>query len=412
MAFGGGGIRAGQAFVEFFLDKKKFDKKLDKLGADMRKFGKIGLAATAPLIAGFGAALKIFADVGDELHKMSQRTGLSVEALSELKFAASQSGTSITSVEKAVKRMATTLFDAQLGLSTAIDALDALGLSIEDLERLKPEEQFYALSRAIGAIEDPTRRAAVAQKVFGRAGTELLPMLNQGADGMDKMRQRAQELGITFDQDAADAAAKLTDEMDAVKQQLIALALQIGYAISGPVTEMITSIQEVLANTIAWVKANPELVRGIAKVTAAVAAASAAMVTLGIVLSIISAHPIIAFISLLAGLVVGLATYFGLASDSADEFKKSLDGIKTPGGGAAADTDFQAEADRAQAELRAAVSGQTASVVSSAAASETEKLMAKDIGNIEKYTRLMADGIDELVNIARNRDPGFIAGVG
>ena len=65
---------------------------------------------------------------------------------------------------------------------------------------LLPEEQFRRIADRIAAIENPTERAAAAVKIFGRNGTELMPMLLQGADGIAKWEARARALGIGDEQ--------------------------------------------------------------------------------------------------------------------------------------------------------------------------------------------------------------------
>ena len=60
-----------------------------------------GAAVTAPLLA----SVKAFASMGDKLDKMANRTGASVEALSELAYAAEQTGAGIDIFEKAVGAM-------------------------------------------------------------------------------------------------------------------------------------------------------------------------------------------------------------------------------------------------------------------------------------------------------------------
>lgn len=192
------------------------------MGKKFKNVGKgLSKAITVPAIAaatGLFALVQSAANAGDEIQKMALRTGFSTEALSEFKHAAELSGSSIESVEKGVKRMQKMLFDAEKGLSTSKDALAALNLSFEDLRGLSPEEQFSKLSMAIADIEDPSRRAALAQEVFGKAGTELLPMLASGSEGIAAMRQEARDLGIVFSQDAADASAKFNDDLDRLKK--------------------------------------------------------------------------------------------------------------------------------------------------------------------------------------------------
>ena len=79
-------------------------------------------------LAGFAVgAVKSFLETGEALDKMSKRTGFSVEALGELKFAAEQSGSSIESIEKATKKMSAVIFDAGDGMKSAEEALASLG---------------------------------------------------------------------------------------------------------------------------------------------------------------------------------------------------------------------------------------------------------------------------------------------
>lgn len=404
------GIEAGKAFVKFYLDDKEFKSKLTSISKKLTKFGSIGAAATAPLVAGFTASISAFVSAGDALDKMSGRTGVSVEALSELTYAAGQSGTSIESIEKAIKRMQVGILDADKGTGTLSESLGQLGVDLNSLKQQTPEEQFLTLSRAVANVEDPTMRAALAQKVFGRAGTELLPLLNSGAQGMDDLRQRAHDLGLTMDEEAAKKAAILGDNLDDVKQQLYFMAVQVGTAIAGPLTEFLQWFQQILSKIIAWIEANPTLVRTIAAITAAVAAVSAAMIGFGVILAIITAHPIIAALTLLAAILVGIATYFGLASDGATDFKKSLDKVKVPGASGATDKDLEKQAAKVQADLKAAAATPVAApVVDQASAERMERESGVYHRESLKWLRETADNTAQLVALFTNNN-GFIAG--
>ena len=98
----------------------------------------VGLAAGTA----FSGAAKYFSSYGDQVAKMAKRTGLSVEALSQLRYVASQTGTEFESLEMGFRRMQRSIYDAGRGLSTAKDALTDLGLRFEDLNGLTPEDQF------------------------------------------------------------------------------------------------------------------------------------------------------------------------------------------------------------------------------------------------------------------------------
>ena len=180
-------------------------------------------------IVGFAAAsIKKFAQVGDEIQKMALRTGFSTEALSELKFAAEQAGTDLDTLEKGVKRMASVIFDANNGLTESVRAFTALGLSVEQFNGLSPEEQFFLFANALAQVEDASLKAAIAQDIFGRAGTQLLPLFAQGTEGMEALREKARELGIVFSQEDANAAAEFTDTMNELNKAIQGIQFSIG----------------------------------------------------------------------------------------------------------------------------------------------------------------------------------------
>lgn len=209
--------KIGAETKEFDQAMKGTSTSLDKCRKKLNKVGKVMAVAGAAIAGAMIVIIKKTAAAGDEIHKMALRTGFSTEALSELKYAAEISGATLGSVEKGVKKMSKTIMDAADGLATYVRAFDRIGLSAKDLIKLSPEQQFDKIARAIASVESPTIRAATAQEIFGRAGTELLPLFAAGAEGLDELRQKAHELGIVFDQEAADKAAALTDAMTTLK---------------------------------------------------------------------------------------------------------------------------------------------------------------------------------------------------
>ena len=248
------GIRAGRAFVELFADDSKLvrglrraEKRLKAFGDRIRNLGlKIAGLGTAMLAPMLGAA-KAFGSMGDQVAKMAKRTGLSVEALSELRFAASQTGTSLEALETGFRRMQRSIYDAGRGLSTQTDALADLGLTYEDLAGLSPEEQFKKLAEAISRVEDPTRKAALAQALFGRAGTQLLPLFAQGAKGIEALQAEARRLGLTMSGEDAKAAEEFTDALDALWKVVKMGVFNVGAALA-PVLQQV-------AETFTWVAA-------------------------------------------------------------------------------------------------------------------------------------------------------------
>ncbi len=212
----------GKVTVILDLNTTKFGRGIKRAGKSIKKLagGVLNLSRKTALLGavGFGAlaagttlAIKSFAAFGDEIDKMSKRTGIAAEKLQEYKFATELSGSRVDALEKAVKRMAATIYDAELGLTTATDALDGLGVSLSDLKGQAPERQFEILILALADVRDMSMKSALAQRLFGRAGTQLLPMLTKGAAGLKDMAKQARDLGLVFTGKEIKLAADLTD---------------------------------------------------------------------------------------------------------------------------------------------------------------------------------------------------------
>jgi len=296
----GGAIRAGRAFVELFADDKKLVRTLRNVQRRLKAFGagvrRIGMGLTAIATAGIlplVGALKVFGAAGDALDKMSKRTGFSAEALSELGFAAEQSGTDLATLEKGVRTMQRAVNDLERGLSTQVDAFTDLGLSIDDLKGRSPEAQFKLIADRLSKIEDPSKRAALAMMILGRAGTQLLPMLSNGAKGIQALQEEARALGLTISTEAAGDAAELTDTWNRLVRVLKAGAFIIGAALAPTIITMTRAVMRVVIRIADWIKRNRELVVGAAKILALIGAIGISLIVAG-------------------GLIAGVAAGFGV----------------------------------------------------------------------------------------------------
>lgn len=299
MAGKASGIRAGRAFVEIFTEDSKLRAGLKAAEAKLQAFGK-GLASVGGIATGLGAAIatplfaaaKVFADTGSELADMSARTGMSVENLSELGHAATQTGTDLAAVESGVRKMQKALIEGALGGAEQVETFRELGLSLAKLNHMKPDQQFEAIAGAIGRIPDPTAKAAAAMKVFGKAGTALLPLI----DDYDALAKEARDLGIVMSTESAEAADKLGDALDIVAKVAKQVVIQIGSALAPILTELAGTITSIGVQVVGWVKANQALIVTVAQVAVGLIAAGGAIVALaaaisglGAVLGIVSA---------------------------------------------------------------------------------------------------------------------------
>lgn len=288
-------IKAGRAYVELSTKNQlarglhTAEKQLKAWGASVRTIGLTLGAVGAAIVAPIGAATRVFASMGDEVNKASQRTGIAVESLSSLKYAADQSGASLEELEKATKKMARTIVDAAEGSESAQRALAALGLSVSDLMGLKPDEQFRLIGDRLSKVRDATLRAALAQEVFGRSGTQLLPLLADGAKGLKELERRAHELGLVISGEDAEAATRFGDILEDLWKQAKMVTFHVGAAVARSLQPFLEGSTRIVAKVIEWVRVNRGMAVSIAAVGAGLVSTGAAVVALGFALTGIGA---------------------------------------------------------------------------------------------------------------------------
>lgn len=278
------GVRAGKAYVEVGADNSSLLKSMAEARARVEAFGSAvaGVGKTlaiggATITAPFLTAAKMFADAGSALNDASARTGVSVEALSALGFAAQQTGTDLETVEGSIRKMQKALVAGSEENQQAAATFASLGLSVESLAKLKPDQQFERVARAVAKIQDPTAKAAAAMQVFGKSGTAILPLI----DDLDALTGQAKALGLVMSTEDAAAADALGDAMDAVGAQLKAAANVVGATLAPVLTQVAETISRVIKSTMDWVNANRELIATAFKVGVSIAAAGAALFMIG-----------------------------------------------------------------------------------------------------------------------------------
>ena len=262
------GIRMGKVYVEIGADQKALNKALANIQKQTQAVGKslqslgtrmmgFGLAAAS----GLAAATKMFADAGDSLRDMSLRTGASVEALSSLGFVASQSGVSMQDLEGGMRKMQKALAAAQGGNKEASQAFADLGLSVDELSRLSPDEQLLRIGDSLAAIKDPALRAAMAMRIFGKGGTALLPMLREGSAAIRQMQADAEQLGIVMSTDDANAADALNDSLARLRYIVNASVHAIGASLAPVFTALSDAVAKTAGRIVRFVRDNARMVR-------------------------------------------------------------------------------------------------------------------------------------------------------
>eukprot|EP00919_Chromeraceae_sp_WS-2016_P001595 GHVR01003824.1.p1 GENE.GHVR01003824.1~~GHVR01003824.1.p1 ORF type:complete len:580 (-),score=42.36 GHVR01003824.1:89-1828(-) len=189
----------------------------------VKNIGMIGLrlaSITAPITA-TGAALYAIAqrtaNLGDELLKMHEKTGISVEELYSLKKVAEMADSSIGEMSVSLKFLSQNLVEAKDKTSEASRIFDAM-----NIDTTKPlMEVFKDVAKTFAKYEDGAEKIALATKIFGKSGQEIIPVLNE-------INKSGIELSETFNEEAARAADQFNDNITELKQNISDLTYRIG----------------------------------------------------------------------------------------------------------------------------------------------------------------------------------------
>ena len=211
-------------------------ERLGLLGSVLGKLGPAGLIAGASIAAlgvGITALVMPVARVGDEFFKLSQKTGVSVEALTALDYAAKLSDVTTEGLTKALQKLSVAMFDTQVNGQEGSAALKALGVSATDAHgQIRPTEAVLLdLAGKFADMPDGADKAALAVKLFGKEGLAIIPFLNQGREGITALMEEAQRLGLVMSEDGARASEVFNDNLTRLSALFEGVQRQIGSAV-------------------------------------------------------------------------------------------------------------------------------------------------------------------------------------
>lgn len=207
------GVTGQQAVDQLRTSMDKLNGAADAVG---KGFGVAKAAVGAFVALEAVQAVVSFAretiNAADRLDEMAERTGLAVDVLSELDYAAKMNGRSLEDVQAALNRVAVKATDAATGNKTAALAFDALGVSVKNTDGSMRSslEITQDIGAAFRGIQDPTLKAALAVEMFGKSGPALVPLIEK----MEDARAEARDLGAVVGPEFAASAAEFNDNMD------------------------------------------------------------------------------------------------------------------------------------------------------------------------------------------------------
>ncbi|EIT70008.1 MULTISPECIES: hypothetical protein [Hydrocarboniphaga] len=230
----------GSVFIDVAANTAKFETDIGRASRESEKRAREiqkGFQDAAKNIAASLAALDIGRRLGeglraaieraDELDEMAQKVGASVRGLSGLKFAADLEG--VDGLTEALAKLSKAMVESEKAGSEQGRAFAALGINVRDASgQLKTSDVVLReMAEAFAQSEDGATKSAVAMALLGRSGADMIPFLNNGAEGLDRLTRKAEELGLVIDDEIAAAAGEFNDNLFILQASASGLASRV-----------------------------------------------------------------------------------------------------------------------------------------------------------------------------------------
>lgn len=189
----------------------------------------LGFLGTALAGISFVNKIRDQIDFADALNKTSQKSGVAVETMSSLSYAAKLADVDIQSLSSGVVKLSKTVIDAATGNREAAATFEAMKVSVKGANgEIRPTEDILLdLAGRFSKMEDGATKTALAMRLFGKSGAEMIPFLNQGKEGIQALQAEAEKFGIVISGETARAAEEFNDNLTRLKSAGQGLAIKL-----------------------------------------------------------------------------------------------------------------------------------------------------------------------------------------
>jgi lambda family phage tail tape measure protein len=151
--------------------------------------------AGSAIVAGLGAVIKKSIDAGDELFNLQAKTGVAASALIGIGNAAKLADVDVGTLGKGITKLNVNLVKAAEGNEDLARKFQALGVDVKDAngQVVPADKALKQIADRFADMPDGAQKAAAAVALFGKAGADLIPLLNEGAASMEKFTYKVGE---------------------------------------------------------------------------------------------------------------------------------------------------------------------------------------------------------------------------
>ena len=204
-------------------------------------------AAAAALVS----ATKAAADYGDQLYKASQRTGIAIEELSKLQYAAKLSDVSNEALGKGVNNLSRLMVAAADNAGESSRLFAKYGIAVRDASgAVRPTIDVLGdLADIFATMPEGAQKTALAAEFFGKKlGADLIPLLNAGSAGLKSMSDEAERLGLVLNSEQGKAAEAFNDNLTRLAAGAKGVAVSIGNQVIPVINNFLNELNDANAS--------------------------------------------------------------------------------------------------------------------------------------------------------------------
>ena len=246
-------VRELLALIGLDVDKGSFASADTALGRAKSALEALGRAAVSVGVDVAKSTLA-FIDQTGQINDAAASAQVATDAFQELAYAASLSDVNSEKLGVGLKSLNALLTEAQKYGSEASKEFARLGIRTRDASgHVRSADDVLGSIDKMAKLPEGPRRAALSLKLLGKAGADLVPVLQGGSAALAEARQEARDLGLVIDSDTIKAGDDLGDSF--TKLQAVGRSLGATFG-----REVLPYLQELATASLAWWKANRQLV--------------------------------------------------------------------------------------------------------------------------------------------------------
>jgi hypothetical protein len=189
--------------------------------------------------------------------------------------------------------------------------LKDLGVNFADVKAGNTQEVLLQVADAMAKIENPAKRAAAAQALFGRQGQKLLPILMSGRKGIQDQLDTAKKYGAVVGEDQVNATKKMVSAQRELALAHKGVQVAIGSALLPAQAELYGSLLQIVQTVLPFVD-NVNVMKG-ALIAAAVGMGILKVATIASTVAQLGLDAaMLPVIGIIAAIVVGIAALIAI----------------------------------------------------------------------------------------------------